>query len=285
MTATVPTASVVLIIVVLVLAFAIPILLAVWLHRKKGAHAVPFFVGCAVFLVFALVLESLMHQLVLNVSPAGPVIMGNIWLYALYGGLAAGVFEETGRFVAMKWLLKKHRANDANALMYGAGHGGFECMMILGLTMVNNLIYSLLINSGGVEALYSLLATTPGMDPALMETAKAQLDSAVVALTTTPAWIFPLGLVERIFAITLQLSFSVLVWFAVKTPGKGWLFPLAIVLHAVVDGSMALVQSAFGNVITEVFVGVVAAAVAFLAWRVWRANSRPAAAPVPEAAI
>jgi uncharacterized membrane protein YhfC len=158
-------------------------------------------------------------------------------------------------------------------------------MMILGLTMVNNLIYALLINSGGVEALYSLLATTPGMDPALMETAKAQLDSAVVALTTTPAWVFPLGLVERIFAITLQLSFSVLVWFAVKTPGKGWLFPLAIVLHAVVDGSMALVQSAFGNVVTEVFVGVVAAAVAFLAWRVWRANSRSAVTPVSEAVI
>ena len=276
MAATVPTASIALIIMVLVLAFAIPVVLAVWLRKKKGAEVLPFFVGCAVFLVFALVLERLMHQLVLNVSPAGPVIMGNLWLYALYGGLAAGVFEETGRFVAMKWLLKKHRANDANALMYGAGHGGFECMMILGLTMVNNLIYSLLINSGGMEALYSLLASTPGMDPALMETAKAQLDSAMVALTTTPAWMFPLGLVERIFAITIHLALSVLVWFAVKTPGRGWLLSVAIGLHAAVDGCMVLVQSAFGNVVTEVFIGVVALALALLARWVWKRNTRTA---------
>ena len=55
MTATVPTATIVLIVVAMVLAFAVPILLAVWLAKKKGAHAVPFFIGCAVFLVFALI--------------------------------------------------------------------------------------------------------------------------------------------------------------------------------------------------------------------------------------
>ena len=275
MNAIVPIASIVLIVVSLVLAFAMPIVLAVWLRRRKGAEVLPFFVGCGIFLVFALVLEQSMHQLVLG-GGAGPAIMGNIWLYALYGGLAAGLFEETGRFVAFKWLLRKHRDNDANALMYGAGHGGFECMAILGITMVNNLVYAALINSGGMEALYSLLASTPGMDPALMETANAQLDSAVTALTTTPAWIYPLGLVERVFAITIHLALSVLVWFAVKTPGKGLLFPAAIGLHAAVDGCMVLTQSAFGNAVTEVFIGVAALALALLARWVWKRNTRTA---------
>ena len=53
------------------------------------------FVGAAVFVLFVLVLESGMHALVFGISGEG--ITKNIWIYALYGGLAAGLFEETGR--------------------------------------------------------------------------------------------------------------------------------------------------------------------------------------------
>ena len=70
------------------------------------------------------------------------VIRGNIWLYALYGGLMAGLFEETGRYLAFSFALKKYRAKNVNALMYGAGHGGFEAIVIVGLTMINNIVWS-----------------------------------------------------------------------------------------------------------------------------------------------
>jgi uncharacterized membrane protein YhfC len=89
-------------------------------------------------LLFAFVLEQIVHSIVLT-SPAGTKIQGSIWLMALYGGLMAGLFEETGRFLAFKTILRSKRNNDANALMYGAGHGGFEAMMILGITMISNL--------------------------------------------------------------------------------------------------------------------------------------------------
>ena len=52
-----------------------------------------------------MVLERIFHFLVLQ-SGAGTVIQGNIWLYALYGGLAAGIFEETGRFLAFRFVLR-----------------------------------------------------------------------------------------------------------------------------------------------------------------------------------
>ena len=280
MTATVPTATIVLIVVAMVLAFAVPILLAVWLAKKKGAHVVPFLIGCGVFLVFALILESCLHNVVLRVT--GDAITGNIWLYALYGGLAAGVFEETGRFLAMKYTLKKYRGDDANALMYGAGHGGFEWMMIGGIGMVNSLIYAVLINTGGVDALYGMLGAGSGVSPELMETAKAQIDAAVTSLTATPSWMFALNPLERVLALVLQLSFSVLVWFAVKTPGKGWLFPLAIALHAVVDGAAVIVSDKFGALAAEAVLAVLVAAVVLFARHVWKQNAQPAnAAPSP----
>lgn len=60
----------------------------------------------------------------------------------------AGLFEETGRFLAMRYVLKKEHGNAHNALMYGAGHGGLEMFVILSLGMINNLIYSVMINLG-----------------------------------------------------------------------------------------------------------------------------------------
>ena len=41
--------------------------------------------------------------------------------------------------------------------MYGAGHGGFEAIYLLGITSINNIIYSVLINSGRTDMLTSSL--------------------------------------------------------------------------------------------------------------------------------
>lgn len=65
----------------------------------------------------------------------------------------AGLFEETGRFLAMRYVLKKEHGNAHNALMYGAGHGGLEMFVILSLGMINNLIYSVMIHLGQTQTL------------------------------------------------------------------------------------------------------------------------------------
>lgn len=49
-----------------------------------------FFIGAATFIVFALILEQILHIVVIKAT--GTALTGNIWLYALYGGLAAGIF-------------------------------------------------------------------------------------------------------------------------------------------------------------------------------------------------
>ena len=81
-------------------------------------------VGAAVFLVFSQVLEKALHVYLLKTNPTTAA-----WLkthgvaFALYGCLAAGLFEEVGRYLGMR-LLVRPTGNPGTAVSYGIGHGG-----------------------------------------------------------------------------------------------------------------------------------------------------------------
>jgi uncharacterized membrane protein YhfC len=211
----------------------------------------------------AFVLESLAHRCILS-SKAGEVITGNIWLYGLYGGAMAGLFEETGRFIAFKTILRNHRENDANALMYGAGHGGIEAFVILGITSINNIIYSVLINTGRTEVLTAPLAGDM----------RKQVEAAIHALITTPSWYFLIGGVERILAVILQISLSVLVWFAAKKKNRIYYYALAIALHLIVDaGAVILSGRNASPLVVEVVVAAFTVLSVLIAGRVWQENT------------
>ena len=260
MSGTVPSLTIVCMAISCAVSFCLPVILLLYFRKKKGADFLPFFIGCAVMLVFALILEAAVHTVVLA-TPAGAFIQDHLWLYALYGGFMAGLFEETGRWIAFRTVLKHRQDKDANALMYGAGHGGFESIVLAGLTMINNITWSHMINSGNAAAL-----TAPLSGDAL-----AQAEAGIAALISTPSYQFLLGGIERILAITLHIALSVLVWFAVKWDGKLYLYPLAIALHFAVDAGGALLSGFGVNVVLiEIVVGIFTMLTALLARKVWR---------------
>lgn len=230
---------------------AVPVALAWWLVKKQKARLTTILIGAGVFIVFALLLEPILHMLVLK-GLHGPAIMGNVWLYALYGGLAAGLFEETGRFLAMKYLLKKEPSKTLPAVAYGAGHGGVEMILIFGMTMISNLVLSVMINTGAAE---TLLATAPA-------NALEQVQTQFEQLETTAAGSYFLGLWERVSALILQLGLSILVWTAVRKGGKWlWLFPAAILLHFLVDACAVVISKNASMAFTEVVIFAMALAV------------------------
>ena len=254
----VPASSLILMAVNALLGFAVPVCLAVWLVRKHHARISTILIGAGTFIVFALVLESILHQLVLK-GPHGASILGNTLRYALYGGLAAGVFEETGRFLSMKFLMKKEPAKPLPGIAYGVGHGGVEMLIIFGITMINNLVISALINSGQADAIF---AKVP-------EEAAAQVQAQLDQLQTLGAGTLLIGLWERISALILHLGLSMLVWVAVRKGGKWlWLFPTAIALHALVDAGAVLLQKSAGMVTLELIVTAEALAVAAIGYLV-----------------
>lgn len=243
-----------------VLGIAVPVCLAVWLMRKYRARLSTILIGAGTFIVFALVLESIVHQLVLK-GPNGPAIMGNTLLFAVYGGLAAGVFEETGRFLSMKFLLKKEPSTALPGIAYGIGHGGAEMLILFGITMISNFVVSALINAGLSGILF---AKVP-------EDAAAQLQAQLNQLQTLGAGTLLIGLWERISALVLHLGLSMLVWVAVRKGGKWlWLFPAAVALHAIVDAGVVMLQKSVGMVPLELIVSAEAVAVAAIGYMVAR---------------
>ena len=218
---TVSTASIIGMLFTLLVSVGLPIILMILLRIKTRARISTFFIGCGIFIGFALILEQILHKIVL--TAAGSILQSNIFLYGLYGGLAAALFEEAGRFIAMKFCMKKS-LDKGNALMYGVGHGGVEAFLVVGLTSINNLLISIMINSGAIQLTMSQL------EPSLQETTYEQLK----ALWQLPAYQFYLGGVERILAIILQICLSVFVYQAVKT-GKKKFLAGAFLLHFIVD--------------------------------------------------
>ncbi|MBQ9201394.1 MAG: YhfC family intramembrane metalloprotease [Bacteroidales bacterium] len=247
----VPTSSLVLMAVNAALGILIPVGLAWWLVRKYQARLSTVLIGAGTFIVFAMVLEGLMHQLVLK-GPHGPAILGNTLWYALYGGIAAGVFEETGRFLSMKFLIRREPSTLIPGLAYGAGHGGAEMLVIFGLTMISNLVVSLMINTGHTDV-FSTLQGDAG----------AQIQAALDQLRTLAPYTLIMGLWERLSALILHLGLSLIVWTAVRRGGKyGWLFPAAIVLHAAVDAGAVLLQKSVSMAVLEMIIFIAASAVA-----------------------
>ena len=270
MNAAVPCLSVAFMLLSALGGVAIPVALFLYFRKRKKADVPPFFVGCAVMVLFAFVLESLFHRLVLS-FPAGQTISGNVWLYALYGGLAAGLFEESGRFLAFRTVLRKYRENDADALMYGAGHGGIEAVVLLSLSMVSNIVISLLVNSGQSGL---LTAALEGEELRKME-------EGIRTLITAAPGAFLAGLIERASAVTLHLACSVLVWFGAKEKRWTALYPAAILLHALMDFIAALLSRFAAPVaVTELALAVFAVLTALLARAVWKKlHTAPAREP------
>ena len=256
----VSTGAIIILVVNTLLGVALPVFLAWWAVKKHNAHLSTILIGAATFFVFAMVLEALVHKLVLT-GDRGAVIQGNTLHYALYGGLMAGLFEETGRFLAMKFLLKKEPSGTKPAVAYGIGHGGMEVLMIFALSMVSLLSMSVMINTGMAD---ELLAKSP-------EASQEQLAAQIDYLKTTSAGTYLYALWERLSALILHVGLSILVWVAVRKGGKWfWFFPAAILLHALVDGLAVVLSKSAGYFAVETIVLAMAVAVASLAWLVSR---------------
>lgn len=226
----IPDLTIAVLVFDVLLSLALPLGLMLVLRKKFRISTAAFWAGCAAFLLAVMVLENLTHSLVLG-SPAGASIQGSLWLYALYGGLMAGIFEETGRLIAMKLLKKRHNRPET-ALMYGAGHSGIEVLLVLGFSMLQNLVLAVTVNAGQVQTLLAPLAADEA----------AALEGRIAALAQYSPAIFLLSPLERILAVTLHMALSVLVWQAAVQPGKLWLYFAAIGVHAFADASAVALQ-------------------------------------------
>ncbi|MBO4413472.1 MAG: YhfC family intramembrane metalloprotease [Clostridia bacterium] len=227
----------------LVIWFAVPVAVAVvWLVRKKE-RVTTVLVGAAAFMLFAIALEKPIQNLLAFPTALGlpdhalsSFLNARPVLLALVAGLFPGVFEETGRFVAFKTVLRKRR-NRETSISYGIGHGGFEVMFILGITYFQYIVYGVMMNTGAFGAVIDQVAA---LAPDQVGTLTAVMD----AIAGFSAADLGLAVIERVFAVLFHVGASILVFYAARDGKRFWLYPLAVVLHTGMDFFAAL--SLFG---------------------------------------
>ena len=117
------------------IALGAPLAIAFVFRRRTGASFNYFAIGAAVFFVSQIILR-LPWQIPLTKFVQGKTAADSALSYAFlaFSALTAGLFEETGRWLGYRFLIKKERSWRVG-VMYGLGHGGIESILLVGINM------------------------------------------------------------------------------------------------------------------------------------------------------
>ena len=251
-------------ILTVVLTVAIPVVFLIyWRRKNKEQTKISWLIAGAVgFIVFARMLELGVHYFcILADNPVSRFINGSTAAYVLYGTVMAGVFEECGRHIVLKYIMKKNRTRE-NAVLYGIGHGGIEILAILLPTIITYLAVAVLFSQGDVENALSSLKITE-------ETAAAALPS-IQAAAAFDYGMMAMNVIERLLAMFLHIGLTVIVYYGVINAKKTCL-PMAIVLHMLGDTFPALYQRGVLPLWSvEVWGAVWTAVIVFIAVKLYR---------------
>lgn len=251
-------------IITVILMIAIPVIFFIyWRKKQKQQTKIGYLIAGAVgFIVSARVLELGVHLIcIVADNPVSRFINGNTVAFVLYGIIMAGVFEECGRYIVLKYIMKKNRTPE-NAVMYGIGHGGIEILAVILPTMITYLAVAVMFSSGNVENALSTLNITE-------QTADAALPSVQAAATFDYA-MMAMNVMERLFAMLLHIGLTVIVYYGVCNAKKACL-PAAILLHMLMDTFPALYQRSVVPLwAVEIWVALWAAVIVFIAVKLYR---------------
>ena len=234
-----------------------------WRVKNKQQTNISYLIaGIVGFMVSARVLELGVHYFcIIMDNPVSRFITGSTIAYVIYGVTMAGVFEECGRHIVLKYIMKKNRTRE-NAVLYGIGHGGIEILGVILPSIITCLVVAIMFTNGPLDVALASLDITEETAAMALPTVKAAaaFDYGMMAL----------NVIERLFAMVLHISLTVIVFYGVVNARKGCL-PLAILLHMLMDTFAALYQrGAVSLWISEVWAAFWAVVSAFIAVRLYR---------------
>lgn len=220
-------ASIIFMIFTLIVSVFFPVVLGIVLYRKSGFSFGALLVGIIVFLVAQVFLRIPGLQLLSQTEWYRGMAQNTVWL-GLFLALTAGIFEEVGRWLGLRFLVKKQWQTQ-NGIAYGIGHGGIESIVLVGLTMVNNITISLMINSGTYDQVVS------------QQTGAEMAAVIKQRLIETPSYLFAVGGIERALTIIVHIGLSLLVLESLRRARPLYLL-YAVLLHGLVNFPVVLVS-------------------------------------------
>lgn len=213
--------------------------LALWLRRTLPARWRTWGWGGLAFVGSQVVrLPLLLAITALSRQYAGDIDVGTaFWINFAILVPTSGLFEEAARYIVLRWAAQDARRWE-DAVMFGAGHGGIEAILIFGASLINALV---LLATGD-----AILATLRDVAPEQTAAVAAQI---AALRDLQPLTILP-GIWERVLAIIFHISASILVMLAVRERRLSLLW-LAMLWHMALNGTLLLVTRWFGLGVAE----------------------------------
>lgn len=244
-------------VIVALVCMGIPFIALAYMKTKTGAKISSFLKGLLFYALFAFGVSGLINILLLGGLSLSSVLNRSIHpvYYAVYGAVLAGIVEETGKFVGLKYMMKKN-PDKQNALLFGLGHGGLEALAYGSSLFMGNFVLALLVNSLGVDEYFNKLGIT---GEKLVEQ-----KNNLAALMAIPTSEYVAYGIERVFLLALQIALTILVFMAVNNRKLKPMFPIAILLHIIAYmpsylNNMELLNLTFNLLITGAVCVIVAA--------------------------
>lgn len=214
----------------------IPVAVGFYVIRRFDTSWRNWFSGALMFLVslIRIPLNGYITQLIL----AGTLTSFTYSLLVLAPSLTAGIFEETARYIGFKLLIKDTAYE--RGLMYGAGHGGIESMLLVGLNVL----------SVGV-----VLMTNPQALP----------PEQLLQVIATPVYLPFVGVYERIMAMIVQIGLSIMVLESIRRSDKRYLLA-AVGIHTLLN-FLAVSAVGTGVIVSEMTVTAFAIGLGYWTYR------------------
>lgn len=255
----------------LMIAFAVG--LGLYISRRWHTKWRLYLIGAVTFVgsqILHIPFNTLVQQQ-LDTLPTDTTVFANLIVVAIFLGLSAGVFEEVARYLTYRFWARDARSW-RKGMMIGAGHGGIEAILVALLGLVNIILF-IAIRDGAVD-----IATV--VPPEQVELLQSQIDQTF----GSPWYMTLLGAAERLFALTLHLSLSLMVLQSFLRNNRLWLLA-AILWHALANALAVITVQTWGALATEGVLFVVALVSLAIITRFYQDRDEDATAePLPEPA-
>ena len=251
----VSTLSIICMVITLLLSLILPIGVFLWygMHHDKSEIWLAGFLGACGFAILQLGIRlPLLNKIAALPEFAGWVEEHYI-IYCLLLAFTAGLFEVVGRYGVAKIVDKaKKRSKELTfetGFMAGIGHGGIEAAALVGLTYVNNLIYSAMVNMGlwesmmeeiqaaGDHSIYEVYASVPDL------------------LIETPWYLYLASGYERILTMIAHIAMTLIVFYFVSRKKDVIGILISLCFHTAIDFFVPLLNGFaseyLGNRITQ----------------------------------
>lgn len=228
-----------------ILMIALPITVGIYLSRRYQMGWRLWWIGAGTFVLsqvghipFNAALTLLFNRGFLPTPAPEYQLLFN----AVLLGLSAGLWEEIFRYGAFRWWAKDARSW-SKALMMGDGHGGIEAILLGVLVLINYFVM--------------LALQRTDLTGLIPDSQLAVLQEQAAIYWSVPWYASLLGALERAFALTIQISLSVIVLQAFLRRNILWLF-VAIGWHALVDALSVYLLGTQSVFIVEAAIGIMA---------------------------